>query len=239
MKRLYLPLRAALPLTALLLAVLAGGALPGGALPFGTAPAAAGLSAEVSADGSATPFGGAAASVVDLLPSDPVAEAGTGGAAPGVSLSPRSRWLWPVAPGPEPLRYFAPPPERWLAGHRGVDLAAVTGVEVRSPAPGRIAFAGWVVDRPVLTIDHGGGVVSSFEPVSTHLKQGETVAAGDVVGVIGTRADGAAPHCAPSCLHWGVRRDGRYVDPLDFLSDRRPSVLLPLVGGRTGERGGT
>ena len=45
---------------------------------------------------------------------------------------------------------------------------------------------------------------------------------------IGTAAD-AAGHCAPgACVHWGVRLDGAYVDPLDYLAGFGPVVLLTL-----------
>ena len=44
--------------------------------------------------------------------------------------------------------------------------------------------------------------------------------------VMGTVRPG---HCAAApCVHWGVRRGEDYVDPLQFVMDLRPSVLLPL-----------
>ena len=80
-----------------------------------------------------------------------------------------------------------------------------------------------VVDRPVITIDHGNGLRSSFEPVASALTAGSAVAEGDVLGQVQTG------HCgpAPPCLHWGVRRGEEYVNPLAFVTDLRPSVLLP------------
>ena len=48
-----------------------------------------------------------------------------------------------------------------------------------------------------------------------------------IVMAAGTVA--AAGHCPPAnCVHWGVRRDGDYVNPLQFVQDMRPSVLLPV-----------
>jgi hypothetical protein len=38
--------------------------------------------------------------------------------------------------------------------------------------------------------------------------------------------DGAS-HCPPGCLHWGVRQGEEYINPLQFVMDMRPSVLLP------------
>lgn len=88
-----------------------------------------------------------------------------------------------------------------------------------------MAFVGWVVDRPVLTILNTNGTRSSFEPVTSPLTVGAHVARGQVLGILAQNQ-----HCAlSSCLHWGVRRAGVYVDPLQFIMDRRPSILLPLV----------
>ncbi|MFB0835199.1 M23 family metallopeptidase [Arthrobacter halodurans] len=146
-------------------------------------------------------------------------------------------WRWPLgpagggtgrgspggAPAPRVLEPFDPPERRWLAGHRGVDLGAARGDPLRAPAAGVIAFAGVVVDRPVVTIDHGGGLLSSFEPAVAALARGAVVADGGVFAEVG-----AGGHCSGRCVHWGVRLDGVYIDPLDTISDRRPSVLLPL-----------
>jgi murein DD-endopeptidase MepM/ murein hydrolase activator NlpD len=122
------------------------------------------------------------------------------------------------------LRAFDPPPKPWLSGHRGVDLeAASDGVQVTSPAAGTVSFVGVVVDRPVITIDHGNGLRSSFEPVESTLAAGSVVAAGQPIGTLLTG------HCAAaSCVHWGVRRGDEYVNPLQFVMDLRPSILLPV-----------
>lgn len=99
------------------------------------------------------------------------------------------------------------------------------GAEVRSPQAGTVVFSGWVVDRPVVTIDHGDGLRSSFEPVVGTAAVGAAVTRGERFGFL---APGEAGHCGPDdCLHWGVRRGEEYVDPLAFIEDRRPSVLLP------------
>jgi murein DD-endopeptidase MepM/ murein hydrolase activator NlpD len=125
------------------------------------------------------------------------------------------------------LRAFDPPARPWLSGHRGVDLrAAHDGVPVTSPAAGTVSFVGVVVDRPVITIDHGNGLRSSFEPVQSGLLPGAAVAQGDILG------SSLPGHCGPvPCIHWGVRRGGEYLNPLAFVMDLRPSVLLPLEPG--------
>jgi len=129
-------------------------------------------------------------------------------------------WSWPVA---EPHRIITPfeaPSEVWSPGHRGIDIEVLDAAVV-SPADGVIHFSGVVVDRPVVSIDHGGGVLSSFEPVASGLSRGDVVSRGAPVGTV------QAGHCGVTeCVHVGARIDGVYVSPLMFLGGR-PAVLLP------------
>ncbi|MFI1973106.1 hypothetical protein BLA24_23240 [Streptomyces cinnamoneus] len=148
---------------------------------------------------------------------------------------------WPVAGarGPRPLVVGAwdPPPVRWAAGHRGVDLAARPGTPVRAAAPGRVSFAGTVAGLGVVSVELGPGLRTTYEPVRATVREGDRVAAGDVVGVLQA---GVLPHCrggaggaSAGCLHWGLRRGEVYLDPLSLLPAwmlrRPPSRLLPLT----------
>lgn len=132
-----------------------------------------------------------------------------------------------MLPRPEVIRGFQVGPARWSPGHRGLDLAARSGVTVRAPANGVVLFAGVLAGRSVLSIDHGGGLISSFEPAAGLFPIGTTVNRGEVIA---TLAPGPT-HCLPAvCLHWGVRRNGRYIDPLTLLPGRLgPAVLLPML----------
>lgn len=131
-------------------------------------------------------------------------------------------WAWPVA-APHPIaRAYVAPPTPYASGHRGIDIRAEVGAEVRAPADGVVHFAGAVVDRPVLSIDHGGGVLSSYEPVVSALHEGDAVRRGQVIGEV------QAGHCATGgCLHFGVRIHGEYLSPLLFLGGQPRAVLLP------------
>ncbi|WP_234983474.1 M23 family metallopeptidase [Demequina sp. NBRC 110053] len=119
------------------------------------------------------------------------------------------------------------PVRDWLPGHRGIDLHAAAGDTVVAPARGVVSFAGVVVDRAVLTITHDDGRLSSFEPVDALVEVGSRVAAGEPVGTV---APGSA-HCETACVHWGVRQDGRYLDPLDLVEGFGPVRLLPADRG--------
>ena len=130
---------------------------------------------------------------------------------------------WPVSP-PRVVRRFDPPPRPWLAGHRGVDLASTAGIEVRAAGAGTVVFVGEVAGRGVVSVAHVGGLRTTYEPVSATVNVGDQVNPGDPLG----RLDAGHPGCpAAACLHWGLLRDGLYLDPLALLGLGRVR-LLPL-----------
>lgn len=140
-------------------------------------------------------------------------------------LGAQASWTWPLHPRPDVVRSFAPPEQRWLPGHRGVDLlVSAPGDVVLSPAEGRIRFAGRVADKDVVVVEHAGGLRSTFEPAASSLPVGTPVARGHAIATV----TGAPGHCLPStCLHWGVLRGDTYLDPLSLIGDQ-PVRLLPL-----------
>ncbi|NUL43845.1 M23 family metallopeptidase [Cellulosimicrobium funkei] len=147
-----------------------------------------------------------------------------------------SAWVPPTSGAV--LRTFDPPPEPWAAGHRGVDWEATQG-EVVAPGAGTLRFSGLVAGRPVVTLAHANGMLSSLEPVTAaeHWSVGDRVEAGELLGTV----EPGPEHCSQRCVHWGVRvPDGwvvdgaawdRYLDPLVLLGWSGPSILWPLEGG--------
>jgi len=128
---------------------------------------------------------------------------------------------WPLSP-PAVVRRFDPPPQPWLAGHRGVDLAAPPSSAVHAAGPGTVIFAGRVAGRGVLSVAHPGGLRTTYEPVTATVSVGDTVAAGTTLGTL----DAGHPGCpAAACLHWGLRRGDRYLDPLALLGLGRVRLL--------------
>ncbi|MET7969954.1 M23 family metallopeptidase [Micromonospora sp. NPDC005305] len=145
---------------------------------------------------------------------------------PGASVAgaPVGRFRWPLAGTPRVTRRFAPPPEPWLPGHRGVDLAATPGAQVRSAGAGVVLFAGTVAGRPVVTVGHADGLRTTYEPVLPGPAAGARVAAGTPIGLLSAGHPGCV---AAACLHWGLRRGEEYLDPLALLG-LGPVRLLPL-----------
>ncbi|WP_418345643.1 M23 family metallopeptidase [Rhodococcus pyridinivorans] len=146
-------------------------------------------------------------------------------AAPGPGSADAGRFVWPLDPRPVVSRQFDPPEQNWLPGHRGVDLDAHVGQTVVAAGDGVVAFAGVVAGKPVVSVDHEGGLRTTYEPVEAAVAAGRRVTRGDPIGTVVAGHDGCA---SPACLHWGLRR-GRadYLDPLPLVE--RPVIrLLPV-----------
>ncbi len=119
--------------------------------------------------------------------------------------------------------HFEPGPN--YSGHWGIDYVGDTDGYARAAAGGRVTFAGMVADNLVVTVDHGGGLRTSYSYLAEAMAEvGTTVARGTVIGRIGSgrHHDG---------LHFSTRIDGVYLDPLTILGCRLgpPSAGLRLV----------
>lgn len=127
-------------------------------------------------------------------------------------------------------KVFKPPLTRFGAGHRGVDLRARPGEPVVAALGGTVTFAGRVAGVSWVTVDHGGGLTTTYGPISPRLvRAGSIVSAGEVLGFIGPDA---------RQLDWGARLDGVYIDPLallggweTYLTSSDDVAELPPLGG--------
>ncbi|WP_426573171.1 murein hydrolase activator EnvC family protein [Aquihabitans sp. McL0605] len=125
---------------------------------------------------------------------------------------------------------FRPPPQPWLPGNRGIEYATAPGSEVTAIGPGRVAFAGPVAGRLVVTVLHPDGLRSSYVGLgSIAVRSGDPIAVGQAVG----RANGR--------LHLGVRRGDAYLDPASLWGHPvggGRAVLVPLEPSGTRRSGG-
>jgi murein DD-endopeptidase MepM/ murein hydrolase activator NlpD len=103
--------------------------------------------------------------------------------------------------------------------HGGVDFYGLEKEPIHAPAPGRVVFAQHLVICGNATIiDHGWGVYTRYcHQNKIEVQVGDTVQAGQEIGLIGHtgRADG--PH-----LHWEIWVNGFQVNPLQWLADVFP-----------------
>jgi murein DD-endopeptidase MepM/ murein hydrolase activator NlpD len=103
--------------------------------------------------------------------------------------------------------------------HSGTDFAGAAGTPIKAPNAGRVVLAANLYySGHTLILDHGRGLYSSFGHMSAFsAREGDAVAAGDVVGTVGATGLVTGPH-----LHWSVRLAGTRVDPLSLVD-----VLTP------------
>jgi murein DD-endopeptidase MepM/ murein hydrolase activator NlpD len=145
-------------------------------------------------------------------------------AEPAPPAAPVALWSAPLEGVLHVTRPFDAPPTPYAAGHRGVDLGAAPGSPVLAAGAGTVVFAGLVAGRPVVSIDHSGGLRTTYEPVTPSVGAGRTVARGSPIG---TLSGGHAGCPRDACLHWGLRQGPSYLDPLSLLQPPRVR-LLPL-----------
>src|SRR5262249_19635547 len=119
---------------------------------------------------------------------------------------------------------FEPPSDPFGPGHRGIDVSGSTGQRVLAIGNGRVTFAGSIASRGVVVVRHGA-LRSTYEPVTALVRRGDTVTAGQPIGLLQVTGS----HCRPTaCLHLGVRDGDEYVDPMDLFG-HRPVHLKPLA----------
>ena len=98
--------------------------------------------------------------------------------------------------------------------HNGLDMNAAHGDPIRAVRSGTVILAGVKGGYGnTIMIDHGGGMVTLYAHQSRFGSSvGDRVAAGEVIGYIGSTGLSTGPH-----LHFEVRINGNPVDPARYL----------------------
>ena len=89
-----------------------------------------------------------------------------------------------------------------------------TGGKIVAVNSGTVIHANWLGGYgKVVIIDHGGGIVTLYAHNSKILVQdGDKVIKGDEVALAGSTGMSTGPH-----LHFEVRENGAYVEPMNYL----------------------
>jgi murein DD-endopeptidase MepM/ murein hydrolase activator NlpD len=98
--------------------------------------------------------------------------------------------------------------------HSAIDLAASTGTPVRAASDGTVSVAGFNLNYgKYIILTHGGGYKTLYAHLNDYsVKQGDRVIQGGKIGEVGSTGYSTGPH-----LHFAVFKNGRAVNPLDFL----------------------
>ena len=112
------------------------------------------------------------------------------------------------------------------AFHPGLDFRGAFGAPIHAAADGTVSFVGQIRGYGnVVEVSHGNGLLTRYAHMSkTMAKVGQRVAAGDVIGAIGSTGRSTGPH-----LHFEVRINGSVVNPRPFL-ENAPHVLEEARG---------
>jgi murein DD-endopeptidase MepM/ murein hydrolase activator NlpD len=116
---------------------------------------------------------------------------------------------WPAAgPVTSPFGW------RWERMHEGIDIGASTGAPISAAAGGTVILASVLGGYGnCVMIDHGSGYVTVYAHQSEILvSEGETVGAGQTIGLVGSTGHSTGPH-----LHFEIRIGGVPYDPESFL----------------------
>jgi murein DD-endopeptidase MepM/ murein hydrolase activator NlpD len=114
----------------------------------------------------------------------------------------------------------------YTRAHNGVDYAAGMGAPVGAVAGGIVTMAGWTGGGGrTVRVRHASGYESEYLHLSSiAVRSGARVAQGDLVGRVGSTGLATGPH-----LHYGLRLNGRYVNPVAEHRKMPPGDPVPAV----------
>lgn len=142
---------------------------------------------------------------------------GGGSEGEGSEEKPKESFIWPISSTRITSKFG--PREAPIAGasnhHNGIDIGASTGTKISAAASGTVVISQYNYSAGnYVMISHGDGLYTVYMHCSKLLvSAGDEVKQGDTVGLVGSTGVSTAPH-----LHFGVRLNGTYVDPLNYVS---------------------
>ena len=127
-------------------------------------------------------------------------------------------FIWPCPSSSRITSQFggrSSPTEGASTNHKGVDIGASSGSDILAAASGTVTISTYSVSAGnYIMIDHGGGISTVYMHCSSLLvSAGEKVTQGQVIAKVGSTGYSTGPH-----LHFGIRADGAYVNPLQYVS---------------------
>lgn len=100
--------------------------------------------------------------------------------------------------------------------NHGLDIACNEGTPIRAARAGSVAINSDGIYGNYVLIDHGGGWQTLYAHCSKiGVKVGQHVFEGDVIALAGQTGNADGSH-----LHFEIRKDGKAVDPMQYLSKR-------------------
>ncbi len=108
--------------------------------------------------------------------------------------------------------------------HNGVDYGAPSGAPVAAVAPGVVTMAGWTSGGGrTVKVRHPNGYETEYLHLSSiATRAGARIGQGELVGRVGSTGLATGPH-----LHYGLKKGGRYVNPVVEHRNMPPGEPVP------------
>lgn len=102
--------------------------------------------------------------------------------------------------------------------HNGLDIQAAEGDAVKTAASGMVvSIKSDELMGTTVVIEHAGGYTTQYSCLQAEppVTEGQQVAAGDIIGLVGSTA--AAESSMGPHLHFSVAKDGVIIDPSEYI----------------------
>ncbi|MBQ2898229.1 MAG: M23 family metallopeptidase, partial [Oscillospiraceae bacterium] len=120
-------------------------------------------------------------------------------------------FIWPTIGGHVSCGF------RGYVGHTGMDIAGCGyGSNIYASAAGTVVKVKWgnTGYGYHVIINHGDGIQTLYAHMSNiYVKNGQYVNQGDIIGAMGSTGNSTGTH-----LHFEIRINGQYVNPLNYVS---------------------
>lgn len=103
---------------------------------------------------------------------------------------------------------------RWGRSHTGIDIAGTYNSDIKAADGGVVTYSGWMSGYGnYVVINHENGYQTGYgHCASLSVSVGDRVAKGDVIAKMGSTGRSTGTH-----LHFEVKKNGQYVNPLNYV----------------------
>ncbi len=111
--------------------------------------------------------------------------------------------------------------------HLGIDVAGWKGTPIIAPAKGKVTLVKrWGSLGLMVRIKHNSTYTTEYgHLLKAGVKKGQSVERGQVIGYMGDSGRSTGYH-----VHYGLRRNGKHVDPFPYMMDWDKNVFLFAAG---------
>lgn len=134
-------------------------------------------------------------------------------------------FLWPLSKKYTITSYYDDPEYYEVFGvhHYAIDVGGykISGTPIYATKSGTVTKSAYQAGGAgnYVILDHGNGELSYYYHMTERsVKKGDTVKQGQTIGTVGSTGNSTGPH-----LHFAIKINGKWVDPLPLVKDSRPS----------------